>query len=171
MTFGGFPTGKGVPWNGPRWGPRHGVAGRRSWERTVGLAEGRRIGSASAEANDPRSLARLAARAASSKQGTKVLILDVRELIAITDYFVIVSGNSERQVSTIGEEIVRALKEVGVRPARREGDAGARWLLLDFVDLVVHIFHEEEREFYRLERLWHDAPLVEWEEPAEVSSG
>jgi ribosome-associated protein len=156
---------------GPRRGQGHGAAGRRSWERTVGLAERKRIGSASAEANDSRSLARLAARAASSKQGTEILILDVRELIAITDYFVIVSASSDRQVATIGEEVVRALKEAGLRPARREGDAGARWLLLDFVDLVVHVFHEEEREFYRLERLWHDAPLVEWQEPAEVTSG
>ncbi|CAN5344027.1 hypothetical protein BH20ACT24_BH20ACT24_10730 [soil metagenome] len=113
----------------------------------------------------------LAARAASSKQGSDILVLDVREVITITDYFVIISASSDRQVSTIGEEIVRALKEAGVRPVRREGEAGARWLLLDFVDFVVHVFHEEEREFYGLERLWRDAPVVEALETAEASSG
>lgn len=112
----------------------------------------------------------LAARAASSKQGSDILVLNVREVITITDYFVIVSASSDRQVATIGEEVVRALKEAGVRPVRREGEAGARWLLLDFVDFVVHVFHEEEREFYGLERLWRDAPVVEALETADASS-
>jgi ribosome-associated protein len=119
---------------------------------------------------DSRELAVLAARAASTKQGTDIAILDVAELIAITDYFVIISGASERQLKTISEEVIRAAKEVGVRPVRQEGEAGTRWLLLDFVDFVVHVFHEEEREFYRLENLWRDAPVVDWEEEAEVST-
>jgi ribosome-associated protein len=119
---------------------------------------------------DSRELAVLAARAASTKQGADIAILDVGELIAITDYFVIISGASERQLKTISEEVVRAAKEVGVTPVRQEGEAGTRWLLLDFVDFVVHVFHEEEREFYRLENLWRDAPVVDWEEEAEVSS-
>ncbi len=92
------------------------------------------------------------------------------ELITITDYFVIVSGGTERQLKTIADEVVHALKAQGVRPVRQEGDPGARWLLLDFVDFVVHVFHEEEREFYRLENLWRDAPVVRWEEEVEVSS-
>ncbi len=120
---------------------------------------------------DSRDLAVTAARAASSKQAEAIVILDVSDLITITDYFVIVSAGSERQVKTISEEVIRAAKERGVRPVRREGEAGARWLLLDFVDFVVHVFHEEEREFYRLENLWRDAPVVEWEEGAEVRSG
>ncbi|HJP66063.1 MAG TPA: ribosome silencing factor [Actinomycetota bacterium] len=120
---------------------------------------------------DSRDLARLAAQAASSKQGQDIVILDVRDLIGITDYFVIASGGSERQLSTITEEVERQLKPEGVRPVRREGESGARWLLLDFVDFVVHVFHEEERDFYRLENLWRDAPVVGWEEEAEVSSG
>jgi len=120
---------------------------------------------------DSRDLAVTAARAASSKQGEAIAVLDVSDLITITDYFVIVSAGSERQVKTISEEVIRAAKERGVRPVRQEGEAGTRWLLLDFVDFVVHVFHEEEREFYRLENLWRDAPVVEWEEGAEVRSG
>ena len=116
-----------------------------------------------------RGSATLAARAASSKQGQAITVLDVRELITITDYFVIVSGSSERQVATIAEEVIRVLKEKDIRPARREGDPGARWMLIDFVDFVVHVFHEEEREFYRLENLWRDAPVVEWEQDTTAS--
>ena len=117
---------------------------------------------------DSRELAVLAARAASAKQGSDIAILDVGDLIAITDFFVIISGSSERQLKSISEEVVRAAKEVGVRPVRQEGEPGARWLLIDFVDFVVHVFQEEEREFYRLENLWRDAPVVEWEREADA---
>lgn len=120
---------------------------------------------------DSRDLARHAAQAASSKQGQDIVILDVRELIAITDYFVIASGSSERQIATIAEDVERQLKAEAGKPVRREGESGARWLLLDYVDFVVHVFHEEEREYYRLENLWRDAPVIEWEAEAEVSSG
>ena len=113
----------------------------------------------------------LAARAALSKQGADIVVLDVSELITITDYFVIVSGSSDRQLKTIAEEVERAVKERGVKPVRQEGDAGATWLLIDYVDFVVHVFEEEERDFYRLENLWRDAPVIEWEEPAEASGG
>ena len=116
-------------------------------------------------------LACAAARTASEKQGEDVLVLDVRDLIAITDYFVIASGSSDRQVKTIAEEVEQALKARGIKPVRVEGEAASRWVLLDFVDLVVHVFHEEERDFYRLERLWIDAPRVSWEDHAEASSG
>ncbi len=122
-----------------------------------------------AEPRDSQALARLAARTAASKQGGAVVILDVREVITITDYFVIVSGTSDRQVTTIAEEVVKELKANGARPVRTEGGLGARWVLVDFVDLVVHVFHEEEREFYRLENLWQDAPVVDWEAGAEAS--
>lgn len=105
-----------------------------------------------------------AARIAASKQGEAVVILDVRELITITDYFVILSGTSDRHVKTLSDEIVRGLKEMGVRPVRREGEAGSTWILLDFVDFVVHVFNEEDRAFYRLENLWRDAPVVAWED-------
>ena len=113
---------------------------------------------------DSREMATLAARTAADKQGQAVVVLDVRELITITDYFVICSGSSDRQVKTLSDEIVRVLKARGVRPVRREGEAAAKWVLLDFVDFVVHVFNREEREFYRLENLWRDAPIVHWEE-------
>ncbi len=119
----------------------------------------------------PRDLATWAARAASAKLGEDIVVLDVGEVITITDYFVIVSGTSDRHVATVAEEVTRALKERGVRPLRREGEAGARWILLDYVDFVVHLFHQEEREFYRLERLWADAPRLEWEEEVRAFSG
>ena len=102
-----------------------------------------------------------AARAASSKLATDIVILDVRPLIGITDYFVICSGRNERQVATIVEEIEGQLGAEGVKAYRREGDRQARWVLLDYLDFVVHIFHTEEREYYELERLWRDADRVD----------
>ena len=105
-----------------------------------------------------REVAVAAARAAASKQGTDIVILDVRELIVITDYFVIAGGGTERQVRTVVEETEKALRALGVRPVRREGETEGRWVLLDYVDVVVHVFAEEERAYYDLERLWRDAP-------------
>ena len=119
---------------------------------------------------DPGRLASLAARAASSKQGEAIVVLDVRDLITITDYFVIVSGGSDRQVKTISDEIVKSLKERGVRPLRHEGEPAAGWVLLDFVDFVVHVFSGEQRDYYRLDNLWADAPVVDWDQKAEAAS-
>ena len=113
-----------------------------------------------------RDLAVAAARAAAGKQASQIVILDVRELIGITDYFVIASGTTDRQVRTVAEEVQRAVKTQGVRPVRREGEREGRWVLLDFVDFVAHVFRAEERGYYDLERLWSDAPRVEWEEAA-----
>ena len=118
---------------------------------------------------DSRDLACLAARVAASKQGEAVVVLDVRELITITDYFVIASGSSDRQVTTIADEILLHLKKLGHPALRREGESGAKWVLLDFVDFVVHVFDRETREYYRLEHLWIDAPVVEWEEAEEAA--
>jgi ribosome-associated protein len=105
-----------------------------------------------------------AAQAASSKKAMDIVILDVGKLIGITDYFVICSGNTERQVKTIVEEIERRLREEGVKPYRREGEREQRWVLVDYLDVVVHVFHREDREFYDLERLWSDAPQIPFEE-------
>jgi ribosome-associated protein len=118
---------------------------------------------------ESRRAAVAAARAAASKQGRDVLVLDVRELIVITDYFVIASGSSDRQVRAVAEEIERAVKAQGLRPVRREGQREGRWVLLDFVDFVAHVFQYQDREYYGLERLWADAPPVEWEERAAQS--
>jgi ribosome-associated protein len=107
-----------------------------------------------------------AARAAAEKQAVDVVILDVRELIVITDAFVICTGTTDRQVRTIVEEVEKALRRLGHRPVRREGETQSRWVLLDYVDMVVHVFAPEEREYYDLERLWRDAPRVPWEAPA-----
>lgn len=110
--------------------------------------------------NESLQRTQMAARAASDKLASDILILDVQALIAITDYFVICSGRNERQVQTIVEEIERRLAAEGARPYRREGVHQGRWVLLDYLDFVVHVFHAEEREFYELERLWRDAPVI-----------
>jgi ribosome-associated protein len=119
---------------------------------------------------DSRDVALAAARAAAEKQGERIVVLDVRELIVITDYFVIASASSERQARTITEEVERSLRGLGVKPLRREGESEGIWILLDYVDIVVHVFREEERDFYDLERLWRDAPVVEWESADEAAA-
>ena len=127
-----------------------------------------------AAAQDSREMAIGAARAAASKQAADIVILDVRDVIVITDYFVIATGGTERQVRTIVDAVEKALRDRGERPIRREGEAEGRWVLLDYVDVVVHVFGEEERDFYDLERLWRDAPTVDWQEAKRsdaVSSG
>ena len=105
-------------------------------------------------------LALTAAAAASAKQARDVRVLDVSEPLVISDYFVICSAGYDRQVRAIVEEIERACRAEGARPLRREGEREARWILLDFVDFVVHVFLQEERDYYDLERLWRDAPVV-----------
>jgi ribosome-associated protein len=118
-----------------------------------------------------RDTAAAAARAAASKQAQDIVVLDVSELIVITDHFVICTATSSRQIRTVVEEIERALKQqLEVRPARREGEGDAGWWLLDYIDVVVHVFGPEERAYYDLERLWRDAPRLDWEEPDAVSS-
>jgi ribosome-associated protein len=114
--------------------------------------------------NRSRELALVAAQAASSKKAMDIAILDVSTLIGITDYFVICSGNTERQVKTIVDEIERRLREDGVKPYRREGEREQRWVLVDYLDVVVHVFHQEDRDFYNLERLWSDAPVVPFDD-------
>jgi ribosome-associated protein len=125
-----------------------------------------------AQSEESREAAVAAARSASAKQAEGVAILDVHGLIVITDFFVIASGETDRQVRTIVEEVEKALRELGRKPVRREGETEGRWVLLDYVDVVVHVFAEEEREYYDLERLWRDAPRVDWtENGAKSSSG
>jgi ribosome-associated protein len=120
---------------------------------------------------DSRAVAVAAARAASDKQASRIVVLDVREPIVITDYFVICTASSTRQIRTVIEEIERVTRQMGVRPVRREGEADAGWWLLDYFDVVVHVFSEEDREYYDLERLWRDAPEVDWSTSEAVSSG
>ena len=120
---------------------------------------------------ESRDIAVTAARAAAAKQAADVTILDVHGLIVITDYFVICSGTSERQVKTIVDEVERSLRDLDRKPVRREGETEGRWVLLDYVDVVVHVFAEEEREYYDLERLWSDAPRPAWAAAGARSAG
>jgi ribosome-associated protein len=117
-----------------------------------------------------RDVAVAAARAASGKQAEDIVVLDVSEVIVITDYFVLCTATSSRQVKTVIEAVEEEIRALGVRPVRREGEADAGWWLLDYVDVVVHVFGVEEREYYDLERLWRDAPVVDWED-ASLASG
>jgi ribosome-associated protein len=117
-----------------------------------------------ADADESREAALAAARAAAAKQAEDIAILDVHGLIVITDYFVICSAGTERQVKTIVDEVETALRALERRPVRREGETEGRWVLLDYVDVVVHVFADEEREYYDLERLWRDAPRVQPDE-------
>lgn len=109
---------------------------------------------------EARETALLAAQAAADKLATDVAIVDVSERLAITDAFVLASAPNERQVQAIVDEVEERLREHGVKPVRREGVAEARWVLLDFVDVVVHVQHAEERAYYALERLWKDCPTI-----------
>lgn len=106
-------------------------------------------------------IARVAARAADEKLATDVVVLDVSDQLVITDCFVIASAPNERQVSAIVDSVEEKLRDSGHKPVRREGTREGRWVLLDYVDVVVHIQHSDERNFYALERLWKDCPQVD----------
>jgi len=118
-------------------------------------------------ADEVREWARTAARAASSKGGEETVIIDVGDVLAITDAFVVTSGRNSRQVKTIAEEVESRLKaNGGINPLRIEGLGDSQWILLDYGDLVVHVFLDETRTYYDLERLWSDAPRIAWEDEA-----
>jgi len=109
-------------------------------------------------------LAERIATIAADKKAIDIRVIDLRGIVSYTDFFVICSGNTERQVKTIADEVMRKMLESGVKAYRREGEKENRWVLLDYLDIVVHIFHAEEREFYGIERLWKDANTVPFEE-------
>ena len=107
----------------------------------------------------------LAAQAASSKKGTDPVVLAVGDVLSITDFFVIVSGTNPRQVRTIADEVEEQVRDAGgPKPLRVEGLDDLHWVLVDYGEFVVHVFLQETREYYELERLWSDVPTVEWEE-------
>ena len=120
-------------------------------------------GPGSGELPSSRNMAVAAARAAADKQAADIVVLDVHETIVITDLFVICSAGSERQIRTVIEAVEEALRGIGEKPVRREGEQDGGWWLLDYIDVVVHVFGEEERRYYDLERLWRDAPRIDWE--------
>jgi ribosome-associated protein len=105
-------------------------------------------------------LVRVAAAAAADKLAQQVIAYDVSEQLAITDAFLLASATNERQVKAIVDEVEDKLREAGTKPIRREGHREGRWVLLDYGEIVVHVQHEEERQFYALERLWRDCPVI-----------
>ena len=110
-----------------------------------------------------------AAAAASDKLAVDVIAFDVSEQLAVADAFVLCSAPNERQVRSIVEAIEERLTADGVKPAHREGERENRWVLLDYLDVVVHVQHEEERAFYSLERLWSDCPTIPLDDVVEVT--
>lgn len=105
-------------------------------------------------------MATVAARATAAKLAEDVVVIDVSGQLVITDCFVIATGANDRQVNAIVDEVEEMMRKAGYKPARREGAREGRWVLLDYVDVVVHIQHRDEREYYSLDRLWRDCPLV-----------
>lgn len=105
-------------------------------------------------------MATIAAQAAADKLATDITIIDVSDRLAITDCFVVVTGGSDRQIGAIVDAVEEKMREAGYKPVRREGERDGRWVLLDFVDVVVHIQHAEERVYYALDRLWKDCPAI-----------
>jgi ribosome-associated protein len=98
------------------------------------------------------------------KLGKELKVIKVGDLTVLADYFILASGNSNTQVKTLADEVEHKLSEKGVAPKRTEGYRGANWIVLDYIDMVVHIFHRETREFYDLERLWQDGEFIDPEE-------
>ena len=113
-------------------------------------------------------LAGIAAEAAAEKLATDIIAYDVSEQLVITDVFLLCSAANDRQVRAVVEEIEERLRKAGARPVRREGEREGRWVLLDYLDLVIHVQHAEERVYYALERLWKDCPRVALPEPVGV---
>ena len=111
-----------------------------------------------------RQMAIVDAHGATEKLAENVVIIDVSDRLAITDIFVVASGNSDRQVQAIVDSVEEQLRLAGYKPARREGERDGRWVLLDFIDIVVHVQHVEERAFYALERLWRDCPTFTYQD-------
>jgi ribosome-associated protein len=105
-------------------------------------------------------LARRAVDLCSDKKAADIVLLEIGHLTTVADYFVICSGSSERQLGAIADGVVEGLREEGIRPIGREGSANAHWMLIDFGSVIVHVMAQPEREFYQLERLWAEAPIL-----------
>ena len=117
-----------------------------------------------------RALLRTAALAADSKQAQDLVALDVSGPLPLTDIFLLATGTSERNVLAIAGEVEDQLNDAGTKTLRREGRSEGRWVLLDFGDLIVHVFHEEDRMYYSLERLWKDCPAIPLDLPEHTPS-
>lgn len=117
-------------------------------------------------ADDLPAEVRRAGEAALERKALGVLALDLRGISTATDVFLVASGTSDIQVRAVAEHVVEELKKDGTRPNHVEGMEGGRWVLLDYIDFVVHVFHQQARDFYQLETLWGDAPQVVFEDDA-----
>jgi ribosome-associated protein len=115
-------------------------------------------------------LVEIAATAASDKLATDIIAYDVSEQLVITDAFLLCSAPNDRQVRAIVDEIEEKLGKAGAKPVRREGEREGRWILLDYMDIVVHVQHTEERVFYSLERLWKDCPQIQLPETVNAAA-
>jgi ribosome-associated protein len=115
-------------------------------------------------------LVRIAAVAAADKLATDIIAYDVSDQLVITDAFLLCSASNDRQVRAIVDEIEEKLAKAGAKPVRREGEREGRWVLLDYLDVVIHIQHVEERVFYAMERLWKDCPLIPLPEAVTVGN-
>jgi ribosome-associated protein len=113
---------------------------------------------------ESKELAILAARAMDQRRGSKITVLKLEDLSLLTDYFIVGTGTSRVQTQAIAEAVEDELEQAGVRPSRIEGKQEGRWILMDYGVIIVHIFLEDERNFYNLERLWADAPSLPNEE-------
>jgi ribosome-associated protein len=113
-------------------------------------------------------LAQIAAEAAADKLASDIIAYDVSEQLVITDVFLLCSAANDRQVRAIVDAIEENLSKAGAKPVRREGEREGRWVLLDYLDIVVHVQHAEERTYYALERLWKDCPRLPLPEPVSV---
>lgn len=111
-------------------------------------------------------LAQAAAAAAADKLATELQIIDVSEQLVITDCFVLAAAANDRQVRAVVDAVEERMRDLGAKPVRREGEREGRWVLLDYVDVVVHVQHAEERDYYALERLWKDCPTLPLPEAA-----
>ena len=116
-------------------------------------------------------LVRIAAEAAAEKLADSIIAYDVSDQLIITDAFVLCSARNDRQVRSIVEEIEERMRRAGAKPVRREGEREGRWVLLDYMDLIVHVQQAEEREYYALERLWKDCPRISLPEPVHGGAG
>jgi ribosome-associated protein len=117
----------------------------------------------------PRQIALLAAEVCDEKKAKEIIVLDVRKITSISDYFIVCSTSNERQARAIAEEMRMRMKALGRREMGVEGVEDARWVLQDFGDIVLHIFHESQREFYDIEGLWADAKQVRWKKASKKS--
>lgn len=120
---------------------------------------------------DAIELARTAARAAAERKAEQIIAIDVSERLALTDVFLIVSGANDRQVRSIVDAVDEAMFKAGAKRKMREGFDEARWVLIDYGDIVVHVQQAEDREFYSLERLWRDCPLIDLPTGADTADG